>query len=207
MSSAEENHPAKSFTPFVKAAFIQDRSMGGCPLRPHLLVSIWDNSEVLSSAPGPAKSFGPWHCSSGSVCPILFLLLSHPSGPPGKLRGMQTSLSESASWGTHPATAISKTDTICILTELWGSICPLVPPLFLPKGKPEGFPNGLAGKESTCNAGDTGDTGSIPGSGRSPGEGNGNPLQYLAWESHGQMGLPGYSPWDRKRVRHYWTAD
>ena len=34
------------------------------------------------------------------------------------------------------------------------------------------------GKESPCNAGDIGDIGSIPGSGRSPGEGNGNPLQY-----------------------------
>ena len=33
-------------------------------------------------------------------------------------------------------------------------------------------------KESSCNAGDTGDAGSIPGSIRSPGEGNGNPLQY-----------------------------
>jgi len=33
------------------------------------------------------------------------------------------------------------------------------------------------GKESTCNAGDTGDKGLIPGLGRSPGEGNGNPLQ------------------------------
>ena len=33
-------------------------------------------------------------------------------------------------------------------------------------------------KEFTCNAGDMGDASSIPGSGRSPGEGNGNPLQY-----------------------------
>ena len=33
-------------------------------------------------------------------------------------------------------------------------------------------------KESACNAGDTTDAGSIPGSERSPGEGNGNPLQY-----------------------------
>ena len=40
------------------------------------------------------------------------------------------------------------------------------------------FPDGSAGKESTCNAGDTRDTGSIPGSGRSPGVENGNPLQY-----------------------------
>ena len=38
-----------------------------------------------------------------------------------------------------------------------------------------GFPRWLRGKDSACNAGDAG---SIPGSGRSPGEGNGNPLQY-----------------------------
>jgi len=38
-----------------------------------------------------------------------------------------------------------------------------------------GFPGGSVGKESACNAGDSG---SIPPSGRSPGEGNGNPLQY-----------------------------
>ena len=45
-------------------------------------------------------------------------------------------------------------------------------------GKPwwtRGFPGGSADKESTCNAGDLG---SIPGLGRSPGGGNGNPLQY-----------------------------
>ena len=36
----------------------------------------------------------------------------------------------------------------------------------------------VSGKESACNAGDLGDVGSIPGSGRSPGEGKGNPLQY-----------------------------
>ena len=36
----------------------------------------------------------------------------------------------------------------------------------------------LTGKESSCNAGDTGDTGWIPGSGRAPGEGHGNPLQH-----------------------------
>ena len=38
-----------------------------------------------------------------------------------------------------------------------------------------GFPGSSAGEESACNAGDLG---LIPGSGRSPGEGNGNPLQY-----------------------------
>ena len=42
-----------------------------------------------------------------------------------------------------------------------------------------GFPSSLAGKESTCNAGDFS---SIPGLGRSPGEGIGYPLQY-SWAS------------------------
>ena len=41
-----------------------------------------------------------------------------------------------------------------------------------------GFPDGSVGKESTCITGDTGDTGLIPGSGRSPGEGTGNLFQY-----------------------------
>ena len=42
------------------------------------------------------------------------------------------------------------------------------------------FPGGSDGKESACSAGDLG---SIPGSGRSPGGGNGNPLQYSFWEN------------------------
>ena len=45
----------------------------------------------------------------------------------------------------------------------------------------EGFPAGASGKEPT-NAGDTRDLGSIPGSGSSPGEGHGNPLQYSCLE-------------------------
>ena len=42
------------------------------------------------------------------------------------------------------------------------------------------FPGGSDGKESACNAGDPGST---PGSGRSPGEENGNPLQYYCLEN------------------------
>ena len=42
-----------------------------------------------------------------------------------------------------------------------------------------GFPGGSDVKESACNSGDLG---LIPGSGRSPGEGNGNPLQYSCLE-------------------------
>ena len=43
-----------------------------------------------------------------------------------------------------------------------------------------GFPGGSDGKESACNAGDLG---LIPESGRSPGEGNGYPLQYFCLEN------------------------
>ena len=43
-----------------------------------------------------------------------------------------------------------------------------------------GFPGGSAGKESACNAGDLG---LISGLGRSPGEGNGYPLQYSGLEN------------------------
>ena len=46
-----------------------------------------------------------------------------------------------------------------------------------------GLPPWLSSKESACNAGDAGDLGSIPGSGRSPGGGNGNPLQYSCLEN------------------------
>ena len=43
-----------------------------------------------------------------------------------------------------------------------------------------GFPSGSDGKESACSAGDPG---LIPGLGKSPGEGNGNPLQYPCLEN------------------------
>ena len=46
-----------------------------------------------------------------------------------------------------------------------------------------GLPRWLNGKESACNARDTGDAGLIPGSGRFPGGGHGNPLQYSCLEN------------------------
>ena len=54
----------------------------------------------------------------------------------------------------------------------------------------KGFPCGSAGKAFTCNVGDLS---SIPGLGRSPGEGNGNPLSVLAWRIPG-TGEPGGLP-------------
>ena len=43
------------------------------------------------------------------------------------------------------------------------------------------IPRSLSGKESACNAGDTGDVGLIPGLGRSPGGGNATHFSILAW--------------------------
>ena len=69
----------------------------------------------------------------------------------------------------------------------------------------QGFPGSSNGKETACNAENPG---SIPGSGRYPGEGNGYSLQYsffffstpafLPGESHGQRSLVGDSPWGGK---------
>ena len=55
-----------------------------------------------------------------------------------------------------------------------------------------GFPGGSVVKNLPANAGNTG---SIPGSERSPEDGNGNPLQYSCLgKSHGRRNLLGYSP-------------
>ena len=63
---------------------------------------------------------------------------------------------------------------------------------------PKPLPGGLDGKGSACNVGDLG---SIPGSGRYPGERNGNPLQYSCLEkSYGWRSMVGYSPWGHKEL-------
>ena len=58
----------------------------------------------------------------------------------------------------------------------------LCTPVFL------GFPGGSDSKESTCNVGDLG---SVPGMGRSPGEGHGNPVQYSCLENPQGQEVPG----------------
>ena len=58
------------------------------------------------------------------------------------------------------------------------------------------FPGGSCGKESACSAGDPG---SIPGLGKSPGEGRGYPLQYSCPDDPmDRVSLVGYSPWGHK---------
>ena len=59
----------------------------------------------------------------------------------------------------------------------------------------QGFPGGRVVKSRPVSAEDSGDAGLIPGSGRSPGEGHGNPLLvFLPGESHGQRSPVGCSP-------------
>ena len=61
-----------------------------------------------------------------------------------------------------------------------------------------GFPGSLDSEEFACSAGDLS---LIPQSGRSPGGGNGNPIQYSCLENpHGQRSLVGYSPWGCKEL-------
>ena len=71
-----------------------------------------------------------------------------------------------------------------------------VTPMFIAALSIMGFPGGSDSKESACSARDLG---SIPGLGRSPEEGNGNPLQYSRLENPMDRGpWGGYSPWGRK---------
>ena len=75
-------------------------------------------------------------------------------------------------------------DVMCIHTHTHAHTCMWVNGILLSHQKERDsaicFPAGLDGKESACNAGDLG---SIPGLGRSPGEGNGNPLQHSCLEN------------------------
>ena len=65
------------------------------------------------------------------------------------------------------------------------------------------FSGGASGKEPTCQRRRLRDMGSIPGSGRSPGEGHGNPLQYSCLEDpHGQRSLGGLQSMGLQRVGH-----
>ena len=61
------------------------------------------------------------------------------------------------------------------------------------------LPIGLAVRNPPVNAGDAGDEGLIAGLGRSPGEGNGNPLQFLHGKFHRQRSLASCSPWGCKQ--------
>ena len=69
-----------------------------------------------------------------------------------------------------------------------------------------GFLDGSAGKESTCSVGDTEDSDSVLGSGRSLGGGNGHPLQYSYLENPMDRGSWGLQSMGSQRVRQDWGA-
>ena len=64
------------------------------------------------------------------------------------------------------------------------------------------IPDGSAGKESAFNAWDIGDVSSIPGSERSPGAGNGNPVQFSCLENSMDRGAWALQFRGLQRVRH-----
>ena len=67
-----------------------------------------------------------------------------------------------------------------------------------------GFPSSTDGKESACNAGDSG---SIPGWGRSPGEWNGNPLQYSCLENSVDRGAWWATVHGVAKSQHDWATN
>ena len=78
------------------------------------------------------------------------------------------------SWIPYSARARTQAESVSQLSSYWG--------IYL-GGKythmMQGFPGGATVKNPLANAGDAGDKGSVPGLGRSPGGGYGNPLQYF----------------------------
>ena len=69
----------------------------------------------------------------------------------------------------------------------------------------QGFPGGASGKESTCNAGDTEDVGSIPGPGRSLEEGTATHSSILAWRIPWTEQPGGLYSTGSQRIGHDWS--
>ena len=108
--------------------------------------------------------------------------------------GVPTPTSNSSTPARHPTNQLHAASPWTQHQVPWvkGSVlqdclCPQHPQLWTPVTTHS--PGGSEGKESACNSGDQG---LIPGLGRSPGGGNGNPLQYSCLENpHGQRSLAG----------------
>ena len=66
----------------------------------------------------------------------------------------------------------------------------------------QGFPGASDGKKFTCNPGERGEAGLIPGSGTSPGEGTGNPLQYSCLGNTMARESGRLQSMESQRVRH-----
>ena len=121
-------------------------------------------------------------CSAQTTCftrnvrhtQAVSLVASMPCGEPRSLRLIKIAPFVCATW-------LQKSLVNYIFNDLWG------------------FPDNSAGKESACNAGDPG---SLPGLGRSLGEGKGHPLQYYGLEN--SMDCLGASPPPPTLATHVW---
>ena len=115
----------------------------------------------------------PLHSTSGPHCspglPILTSKNQHPEAPTKSFPG-HSSPGQNEKVETRPSDCISHDFPFCF--------CPTILCVRVPKHL--GFPGG---SEVKVSASDVGDPGLIPGSGRSHGEGNGNPLQYSCLEN------------------------
>ena len=117
-----------------------------------------------------------------------------PAGGPWMSQGTLCS-PDSSTRPPHPHPAPVEAQSCHHKQESLGKLFSTITLHHLP---PNGFPWGSAGKESAHNVGDLG---LIPGLGRSPGGGHGNPLQYFCLENpHGQKSLVGFSLWGCKEL-------
>ena len=139
---------------------------------PYIELQVPTTSTVVLSAPARSKYLVPW---------CFHALCSYTQhSPPQKPIHFTVSLSSFET--QHERVELN---FLCRVTHFL--LCPstFILPLF-----------SLYHKASAYNGGDPDST---PGLGRSPGEGNGNPLQVtLPGKSHGPRSLVGYSPWGRK---------
>ena len=104
----------------------------------------------------------------------------------------------------HRFTTIHSRKILILLSK--SVLIDYITPIYVLLFQAQGFLGGSDGKESTCNAGDLG---SIPGFGRSPGEGNGNPLQYSCLEYWQDMdrGARGVQSMGSQRVGNNWATN
>ena len=120
-----------------------------------------------------------FHAGAFLKCPVIFCWRSHDvTGKWGK-RGWSGPTSQMSLWNAQasegPGFAQQRIQEQAIVK--WKQIS-------LREGYTlQGLPRWLSCKEFICNAGDTGDSSSVPGLGRSPGGGHGNPLQYSCQNS------------------------
>ena len=115
----------------------------------------------------------------------------YQNGNPLQYSGLENPVDRRA-WQTTIHEVERESHTTGCLTFDVQTACPLCCKLVYSRG----FPSGSEGKESACIVGGIG---SIPGLGRSPGGGHGNPLQYSCLENpRGQRSLVGCSPWGHK---------